>query len=261
MLRGMDDAPDVTITFRIPGTWETFEDFRSALPDGCEVEEVKGGPRDGGADFILPSGERAELYVLPADEQFFGVFMGSVRNTPSAEEEDAVRNFTANVCLNCPGGSPENAATAMFVAAHAVDAGGAGVFLDVSGVAHGAGDWLGMAADMSLDALTFAYVGLMGGGGEVTTIGMHVFGRPDFVMKEADAGQKNAEGKETIIETMKYLAGTDRQFEAGHVLMVREDLSFRVSDAGPGDMPPDTPMFNPFGRVRLTSLRDIAESN
>ena len=81
---------------------------------------------------------------------------------------------------------PRLAGTIHTVAEEIVKAGGAGVFIDNSALAHGGQDWLEMTQDGGPDALSFAFVGIVRGKTEISTMGMHVLGLGDVVMNRAD---------------------------------------------------------------------------
>src|SRR5271170_6048004 len=85
-----------------------------------------------------------------------------------------------------PGGSMDAARTMMQAGAAMVRAGGAGVFIDNCGLAHGGQHWLEMTEDGGPDALSFAFVAIVRGRNDVYTIGMHVLGLRDVVMKRKD---------------------------------------------------------------------------
>ena len=88
-------------------------------------------------------------------------------------------------------------------------------------------------------------------------MGMHVLGLRDVVMKRADA---DADGFD-IIEVIRYLSRGEKPIDGGHLLA---DLNGPRFQAFTQDSPADvagSPMHNPFGRLKLVSTRDIAESN
>ena len=145
----------------------------------------------------------------------------------------------------------------MRAAAILVRAGGAGVFIDNSAVAHGGEQWLAMTEDGSTDALSFAFVGIVRGRTEVWTMGMHALGLRDVVMKRADI---EAQGFD-IIEVIRYLARGDKPIEDGHVLADLTGPRFQVFAQDGAKELVGSPMQNPFGRLKLVSLRDIAENN
>jgi hypothetical protein len=144
----------------------------------------------------------------------------------------------------------------MHAAAAVVRAGGGGVFIDNCALAHGGQHWLEMADDGGPDAVSFAFVGIIRGRADVWTMGMHVLGLRDVVMKRADV-----EGGFDIVEVIRYLAASEKPVDDGHVIADLDGPRFRaVAQASP-DGPAGSPMHNPFGRLRLVSLRDIAEAN
>jgi hypothetical protein len=192
---------------------------------------------------------------MAADDQFAQIFRSSCRQPASEDELATVDSYTVNVLLSGPGGSMQEARTMMRAAAAMVRAGGAGVFIDNSGLAHGGRHWLEMTDDGSPDALSFAFVAIVSGKADVWTMGMHVLGLPDVMMKRVDADGFD------IIEVIRYLCRGDKPIEDGHVLA---DLDGPRFQAFRQDSPEDlagSPMHNPFGRLKLVSMRDIAETN
>ena len=109
-----------------------------------------------------------------------------------------------------------------------VRAGGAGVFIDNSALAHGGQNWLEMTEDGGPDALSFAFVAIVRGKTEVWTMGMHVLGLRDIVMKRADV---EADGFD-IIEVIRYLARSEKPVDDGHVIADLDGPRFQASHAG-----------------------------
>src|SRR3989440_11003262 len=98
------------------------------------------------------------------------------------------------------------ARTMMQAGAAVVRAGGAGVFIDNSTLAHGGRDWLAMTDDGGPDALSFAFVAIVSGKTEGWTMGMHVLGLRDVVMKRADVDA----GGFDIVEVIRYLSRAEK---------------------------------------------------
>ena len=73
---------------------------------------------------------------------------------PTEEELATADGYTVNVVLSGKGGSMEGARTMMEAAAAMVRAGGAGVFIDNSGLAHGGELWLEITREGGPDALS-----------------------------------------------------------------------------------------------------------
>ena len=156
-----------------------------------------------------------------------------------------------NVLVSGKGGSPGAARTMMEAGAAIVRAGGAGVFIDNSGLAHGGGHWLEMTEDGGPDALSFAFVAIVRGKADIWTVGLHVLGLRDIVMNRADV----EEGFD-IVEVIRYLARSDRPVGDGHLIADLSGPRFQCRPEDADARTARTPMHNPFGRYRLVSLRD-----
>jgi hypothetical protein len=240
--------PAIEIAFRIPGPWKHPKDLIDRLPPNHRLTI------DG---LTLPDGTEVGFGAVAADTQFPGIFRSSCRKEPTPTELEAVDHYSVNVFLMGPGGSLDAARRMMQAAAAIVQAGGAGVFIDNSAVAHGAGQWLDLTNDSSPEAVSFAFVAIIGGKTEIWTMGMHALGLRDIVMPRIDVEQ----GGFDIVEVIRYLANNDRPVDEGHLIGDLEGPRFRVS-VQPG--PPELaggPMHNPFGRIKLVSMRDIAQQN
>jgi hypothetical protein len=138
-----------------------------------------------------------------------------------------------------------------------VRAGGAGVFIDNCGLAHGGGDWLNMTDDGSPDAISFAFASIVRGRHEVYTMGMHVMGFPDILMRTADLDEQG----DTIVEIIRYVCGGGRPIGVGHVLADERGPRFQVVAITKDDSDSPSPMRNPFGRLKIANAKDIADAN
>ncbi len=241
-------ASQVTVTLRIPGQWAHPQELVERLPADCRLT---------GETLVLPDATTIEFGAMPADAQFAQIFRSSCRQPPTEEELATVAGYTVNLFLSGPGGSAQAARTMMQAAAALVQAGGAGVFIDNSALAHGGQQWLDMTEDGGPDALSFAFVAIVRGQTEVWTMGMHVLGLPDVVMKRGDVEA----GGFDVVEMIRYLARGDKPVDDGHVIVDLDGPRFQVfRQASPGRFAA-SPMHNPFGRLQLVSMRDVAESN
>jgi hypothetical protein len=238
----------INIALRIPGTWAQPRELIQRLPAGCRLTAEA---------LILPDGTPVEFGAMAADNQFAQIFRSSCRQPASADELATVDGYTVNVVLSGPGGSLPAARTMMQAGAAVVRAGGAGVFIDNSALAHGGRHWLEMTEDGGPDALSFAFVAIVRGRTDVWTMGMHLLGLRDIVMKRADV---EADGFD-ISEVIRYLSRGEKPIDDGHVLA---DLNGPRFQAFTQDSPEElkgSPMHNPFGRLKLVRTREIAESN
>jgi hypothetical protein len=248
MLEMNEPTSPVTVALRIPGQWAHPRELIQRLPDGCRLTE------DG---LTLPDGTTIDFGAAKADAQFAQIFRSSCRQPPADDELATVDGYTVNVFLSGPGGSMQAAHTMMQAGATIVRAGGAGVFIDNSALAHGGRHWLEMTEDGSTDALSFALVAIVRGQADVWTVGMHVLGLRDLVMKRADTEADDFD----IVDVIRYLSRGDKPVGDGHVIADLKGPRFQVFTLdSPGKLA-GTPMHNPFGRLKLVSMRDIAETN
>ncbi len=243
-----EQQPAIETILRIPGEWSGPEELRCRLPRGFRIE---------GHNLVLPDGAKIECRPVPSDDQFAKVFRGSCRRPASPQELAIVDGYSVNVCLTGPGGSLDDALTTMRAGAAILQAGGGGVFIDNSGLSHGANAWLEMAESGDADALSFAFVGIIRGRMEVWTMGMHVLGKPDLIMPRADADAD----QDAIIETLRYVCADERPIADGHILADENGPRFQIRTAPADQFNSDSPMHNPFGRLKLVSYRSIAEQN
>jgi hypothetical protein len=243
-----ETADSVTVVLRIPGKWSGPRELIERMPEGFRVSPDS---------LVLPSGERVEFGVRDADDQFAQVFRSACRQPASKEELATVDSYDVNVVLIGAGGSMQAAHTMMQAGAAIVRAGGAGVFIDNSALAHGGQDWLLMTDDGDSDALSFAFVSIIRGREEVWTMGMHVLGFRDIVMKRADIEEEGFD----IVEVIRYVCRGEKPIDNGHVLADLSGPRFQVFTQDSDDGDAESPMHNPFGRMKLVSLRDIAETN
>ena len=247
-LRVNEPSPPVTVALRIPGQWSHPRDLIERLPAGCRLTAEA---------LILPDATEVGFGAARADDQFASIFRSSCRQPPTEDELAMVDGYTVNVFLSGPGGSMPAARTMMQAAAAVVRAGGAGVFIDNSAMAHGGRCWLEMTEDGSPDALSFAFVGVVRGRTEVRTMGMHVLGLRDVVMKRTDIEERGFD----IVDVIRYLARGEKPIGDGHVIGDENGPHFRVFTQDSAAEGAGTPMQNPFGRLKLVSMGDIAEAN
>lgn len=240
--------PTVSISLRIPGNWPHPKEMLERIPHGYRIT---------GDRLILPDQTEVEICPMPPDDEFASIFRSTLRRPANAEELEVVDRYTVNVGLTGPGGSLESARKMMQAATAIVQAGGAGVFVDNSGLSHGGENWGYMADEGSSDAVSFAFVGIVRGKQEVWTMGMHVPGFPEIIMKRADADADDR----AIIEMIRYVCAGDRPVADGHIIASEEGPQFQVQHELPEESWVPGPMRNPWGRLRMISVRDIAERN
>lgn len=243
----MPSEPAVTVALRIPGLWTQPQELIERLPEGCRLTPES---------LVLPGGTEAGFGAAPADGQFAEIFRTSCRQPATDGELAIVDRYRVNVFISGPGGSQPAAHKIMRAAAAIIRAGGAGVFIDNCAMAHGGQDWLALTDDGGPDALSFAFTAIVRGKVEVWTMGLHVLGLPDILMRRDDIEV----GGFDIVEVIRYLARGDKPVGDGHLIADLDGPRFRAqAQPAPAELP--GPMHNPFGRLKLVSMRDAAEMN
>lgn len=242
----MNEVP--RITMRIPGEWSHPKELVERLPDGFRLDPEK---------MTTPDGNEIEFIPLPPDEQFPRIFQSACRRPPSNDERAIIERYSVNIGLTGPGGSLGAALSMTQAAAAIVRAGGAGVFIDNSALAHGGTDWIAMTDDGSSDAISFAFVSVIRGAQHVNTMGMHVMGFPDLKMRSSDIDERG----DTIIEIIRYICRGERTIGTGHILADEFGPRFQVVSREHDEFDTESPLHNPYGHLKIVSAKEIAEGN
>jgi hypothetical protein len=243
-----EPAATLSIALRIAGKWAHPRELVDRLPAGCRLTAES---------LVLPDRTEVEWGAMKADDQFAQIFRSSCRDPATEAELATVDAYSVKVLLSGPGGSLEAARRMMRAGAAMVRAGGAGVFIENSALAHGGQQWLEMTEDGGPDALSFAFVAIVRGQADVWTMGMQVLGLPDLVMKRADVEA----GGFDLIEVIRYLSRGEKPVGDGHLLADLSGPRFQAfTEASPGKLA-GSPMHNPFGRLQLVRMQDVAERN
>ncbi|RLS54844.1 MAG: DUF4261 domain-containing protein [Planctomycetota bacterium] len=243
-----NDTPPVEITLRIPGNWAHPGELIERLPSGFQISPE---------GMVFPDGQRVEMVPMAPDRQFAQIFESSCRRPATREELARVQNYSVNIGLIGPGGSLDAARTMMEAAAVIIQAGGAGVFIDNCGLAHGGQQWLEYLEDSSPDALSFAFVSIVRGEQVAYTIGMHALGLPEIRMRQVDIESNS----NLIIDVLRYICQSDRPVDEGHALILEGGQMFHVVSKSNPDFGEGTPMYNPYGSLKLLPAKEIAERN
>jgi hypothetical protein len=114
-----------------------------------------------------------------------------------------------------------------------------------------------MTDDGSSDAVSFAFVSIIRGNTDAWTMGMHVLGLRDIVMSREDIERRGFD----IVEVIRYLARGDKPIDHGHLIADLGGPRFQAVTIDSDKALEGSAMHNPFGRLKLVSMRDIAEAN
>jgi hypothetical protein len=237
------------ITLRIPGDWSRPGELLERLPPGFRLSPDH---------LALPDGTKIDFVPMEPDDQFAGIFESSCRRPPTPDERAVLARYSVNIGLTGPGGSLEAALAMMQAGAAIVRAGGAGVFIDNSALAHGGETWLELTEDGGPEAISFAFASIIRGPDEVYTMGMQVMGFPNILMRARDVDDR----AETVIEIIRYICGGGRPIDVGHILADDQGHPrFQVLAKLEDEFEPDSAMHNPFGVLKIVSAKRIAEEN
>jgi hypothetical protein len=245
----MNDTPAAPqITLRIPGDWSHPKELLERLPEGYRLSPET---------LRLLDETEIEFIPMEPDGQFAQIFESACRRPPTDDELAVLSRYSVNIGLTGPGGSMDAALAMMKAGAAIVRAGGAGVFIDNSALAHGGSDWLAMADDGGPEAISFAFVSINRGPQDVYTMGMQTMGFPDLLMSAADVDERG----EMMIELIRYICAGSKPIGVGHLLADEQGPRFQVVANERDEFEPQSPMHNPFGRLKIVSAKDIAEQN
>jgi hypothetical protein len=138
-----------------------------------------------------------------------------------------------------------------------VQTGAAGVFIDNSMLAHGATLWTEMSNVCDIEAISFAFVGVIRGKTEVRTMGMNVLGKPDLTMSRQDFNDNT----DSMIDLIRYVCSTEKPIGDRHIIAMEMGTQFQSRVVETDDAPVGSHLHNPFGRLQLVNLKAIGESN
>jgi hypothetical protein len=233
-------SDSLEVTLRIPGVWRRPEEFYDGLPSDCHCNE---------RGLVLADGSEFEMHVVDADDQFPRIFASSCPRLPTEDERDRIDHYHVNICLTSRCGSVDAAKQIMQAAAAVLTAGGAGVFVDNSGIAHGATDWHALNDSADDGGVYWAFVSTVRGEGVLYSIGMHILGFRDAIVPATADEERDYR---TIHSFLGFTAFSGAKIKDGD-LVSDPSLPTLRAYAQPDDRTPrEAPMHNPFGRWRLT---------
>lgn len=163
------------------------------------------------------------------------------RDTPAMA---AIASHKSRAYLYGYGGSPENAGAMMKAAAVLVRAGGLGVMVESSGIAHAPEDWLAWTDTLHLDAAHEALVVYVKGE-ETCSCGMHNFGLKDAIV--ASNGNQ-ADAAELLRAFTHYMLTEDPALRDGQTYSAGDDAPVYIVRSHPGIEHGAGSLFtNPYG--------------
>ena len=246
----MSNTPEVVLC--IPGPW----DSSSALADEISASGT-GYLLEGTVLRDTDTGYACELVLQRADPELAADFAKAGPHWARTEAMADIDTHRTVAYLVAPGGSREAADAMMRAGAAIIDAGGLGVKVDSTGIAHAPAYWIDMSEQ--LEALTahralVVYVA----GADVYSCGMHNFGLPEAIT----SADNKTEAADMLRFFTRYLLEHAPQLEDGHTFSVSEGKPvYRVERAEAIDYGAGSLFNNPYGAWRLVPLAAEKKGN
>ncbi|MGM9482303.1 DUF4261 domain-containing protein [Roseateles sp. NT4] len=243
----MIDNPSAPLTVLcIPGPWQSRSELLEAI--------VRGGSGYLFAGQVLmhmDTKQACELEFHARDPRMGAAFRAAGPHWAQTPDMQRIDEHAAVVYLVANGGTAIAAEGLMQAAAALLDAGGLGVKVESSGIAHSPSAWKQLCADLHLFSAHRAYV-LYITGSEVYSCGMHNLGLRDAIVEN---GGDTAEAVELIRSFTRYLFTEAPTIRAGQTFSTDRDApAYRLlDDAGPG-YAEDSLYLNPYGCWRLVPV-------
>lgn len=243
----MNATPELVLC--IPGPW----DSRTALADevaASSTTHVVVG------DFLRDpvTGFTCELVFGAADPEVSAAFRVAGPHWAGSEAMEAVGEHRCVVYLVGKGGSREAAEAMMRAGAALIDAGGLGVKVESTGIAHGPAYWIDMCEQLPLLTAHRALVVFVVAGHEVYSCGMHNFGLPEAVIATGKGQAERTAAADLLRTFTRYLLEAPA-IEDGHTFSVSDGAPlYRIGTTAPVDYGPDSLFNNPYGSWRLEAV-------
>src|SRR5262249_36899830 len=171
--------PEVVIC--IPGEWQSRDEFRRSI-----VERSDGYVFAGSSLLETKTSDIFELQFEGPDPRMLEAFRAAGWHWRDTDEMARIAGHSSVVYIIGHGGSPKNTEALIVAAAGVIKAGGLGVKIETSGLAHAPAVWLELAKYAYLNSAYRAFV-LCVTGDEVYSCGMHNLGLREAIVDAAGA--------------------------------------------------------------------------
>lgn len=237
---------DVATVLCIPGTWADRADLIASLVDNGTDYLFAGGIL-----MHLPTGFTVSLeFEDQPDPNLAPAFRSGGMHWAESPEMTAIDSHSSIAYLVGDGGSRDAAEQLMRAATALLQAGGLGVKVESSGLAHSKTTWLDLTGNVHLFSAYRAYVVTVGSESEIYSCGMHTFGQYDVRVDAAIPDAGVLAGAFT-----HYLFSESPQISAGQTFSPEPDAPrYRIESTEPIDYGPDSLFTNPYGTWRLVPI-------
>lgn len=230
----------------IPGEWPE----RQALLERI-IRDSDGYLSIGHLIMHVDTRDTFELHFEDADPRLAQAFASAGRHWEGSAEMDRIATHASVVYLVGDGGSRESAERLMLAGEGLLKAGGLGVKVESSGVAHSPDAWRKLVAARHLFGVHDAFVVYVRGA-QVYSCGMHHFGLPEAMVDEADSDN----AAELLRTFTRYLLDEHPTIIAGQTFSTAADAPvYRIVEGVPIEYDADSLFNNPFGMWRLEPVR------
>ncbi len=236
------DLPELVLC--IPGPWKDRAELVKAI-----VEHSKGYVFAGRVLMHMETKFTCELVHEKADSRMPIAFAAAGPHWKTSPEMKAIGEHRSVVYLVGKGGSQLNAEAMMLAARGVLLAGGLGVKVESTGIAHSPRAWLEFCDNIHLFTAHQAFV-LYVTGPDVYSCGMHNLGLRDAITSGVD----KAEAVELLREFTRYLFTESPTIKAGQTFGVAVDAPvYRIGNDEGVQYDPGSLFTNPYGYWRLTA--------
>jgi hypothetical protein len=233
----LDIAPKIILC--IPGMWKTRAALAEALADSGSALRFVGEhlhDRD--------SGDQFDLSLVNYDPDLAKAFAIAGRRSLTEPDIDTIKRHVQIAFLSGDGGSVERARAILHAGAALVDAGGLGVKVETSGVAHSPANWKALDAAPESVALYHAFVTMIAAENVYYSVGMHNLGLPDATVPRSLAPRDAAK---TLEGFLLYLLYENPELSDTHTFSLGPGSPrFKMQDAPCTRFPKEHPFFNPY---------------
>lgn len=228
----------------IPGPWRDRTQFLQRLIEGSKGEYVSAGV----LLMHIATKNVFEVEFHPRDEKVQSAFHSAGPHWRDSAEMARIDSHQSVVYLLGHGGSDKNIQALMLAAQALLDAGGLGVKIETTGLAHSPDAWRRMCSDFALFSPYHAFVIVVTDRDEIYSCGMHSFGMHDVQVVDEDS----ASARQAAQTFSWYLYAERPTINAGQTFSCDEQSPrYRIFSSEGVDYGPDSLFSNPYGTWQL----------
>lgn len=230
------------IVLCVPGPWENRSEFVESI-----VKESSGYIFAGMFLMHLETSQYFELEFCEQDERMLSAFEAAGPHWKNSPEMELISSHKSVCYLVTSGGSIESAHSIMHAAEALLNAGGYGVKVESSGLAHPPKDWLEQCKYNYLFKSHSSYVVYISSD-STYSCGMHNFGLPDAIVNSSES-----ESPADLLRIFThYLLSESPGIKENQTFSVDSDSPvYRIKKHPPINYGEDSLFNNPFGTWQL----------